>query len=1016
DAGLHGPYSIGDIVWHDENGDGQQTGETGITTGVTIQLRDGGNNVLTNKTTDANGNYIFWVPTGTYTVEVTDDDGDLDTYKQFGSPTTCPAGVCSEIWTAAVNGNIDTVDFGYAEVGFVSGTVWRDGDEDGTYDPTQGEYGIGDNASIAHVEICETLNSTVCQDTYTDGDGYYEFQNLLHDVQYTITVIDSTLTGTGWQQTGDPDVATTIVCSTDGNCDDKTSFTVNLGGGADQGEYNFGYNKTGTTSIGDRVYYDWNGNGTYDLLDGPIADIQVDLFEDVNLDGSLLMYVATTNTDDGSNGWGQTGTANENYQFINLPAGQYVVRVTTGDLTTDSILSGGYNQTQDPDESSPCAICNNEGTVITTNGWTGDFGYQPDTRYSVGDFVWWDMNGNGEQDDGEPGANGVHVYLDLDESGSHTTGEPEMTTPANGQYSFSDLPPDTYDVRFDLPSGASGWTTQDGGPSSDDTLDSDVDANGLVDDFDVTGTAPLDSVDAGLVGQYTIGDYVWNDLNGNGIQDGGEVGIPGVTVELRDGTGNLLSSMVTNGSGQYLFSVPSDSATYSVNVLANDPVLAAGNFTQFGDPDAPNQTCGPTTTPCDEAIDPFTVADKGGSPFLGADFGYTPAYTLSGTVCTETAPGNGDCEPDSPVDGVTVILYKDGVEVTRQDTTTGDYEFPNLLPATYVVEVVKTGETIESVPTTTGKPPVTVDDGDKTQRSETVVAADVDNVDFAYVIPAYDFGDLPNSYETTVDSTTDGPRHVVGTLYLGSAIDSEANGVPTADASGDGADDDGIQLSTANWPVGSGTATATVTGSGGWLVGWVDFDGDDSFDASEAFINQAVAAGPNALTYTVPALDSAVTNYYARFRLFPAAPASPATAFKGVVTDNNGFPVAGEVEDYLFTLPDLELTKEINSGSSSPIASDGSITFDIVVTNKGDEPVRDVVISDYLPDGFNVSAASITAGWSVVGRTASITVPSAASVPPAASVSSIAKDGSVTVSITLTGNSASEGTFYNAAE
>ncbi|MEG1206414.1 MAG: SdrD B-like domain-containing protein [Angelakisella sp.] len=57
----------------------------------------------------------------------------------------------------------------------------------------------------------------------------------------------------------------------------------------------------------------------------------------------------------------------------------------------------------------------------------------------------------------------------------------------------------------------------------------------------------------------TIGDYVWEDLNGNGIQDPGEPGVNGVTVQLYDSTGTtLLDTTVTandfgGNAGYYLF-------------------------------------------------------------------------------------------------------------------------------------------------------------------------------------------------------------------------------------------------------------------------------------------------------------------------------------------------------------------------------------------------------------------------------------------------------------------------------
>jgi hypothetical protein len=63
------------------------------------------------------------------------------------------------------------------------------------------------------------------------------------------------------------------------------------------------------------------------------------------------------------------------------------------------------------------------------------------------------------------------------------------------------------------------------------------------------------------IGYATIGDFVWCDLNNDGIQDPGEPGIPGVTIYVRNagedgqiGTGDdYFASQVTDANGYYLF-------------------------------------------------------------------------------------------------------------------------------------------------------------------------------------------------------------------------------------------------------------------------------------------------------------------------------------------------------------------------------------------------------------------------------------------------------------------------------
>ena len=64
----------------------------------------------------------------------------------------------------------------------------------------------------------------------------------------------------------------------------------------------------------------------------------------------------------------------------------------------------------------------------------------------------------------------------------------------------------------------------------------------------------------------TLGDRVWHDSNMNGVQDAGEAGIGGVTVQLKNAAGSVIGSTVTDATGYYNFSV--DPGTYSIAVVA----------------------------------------------------------------------------------------------------------------------------------------------------------------------------------------------------------------------------------------------------------------------------------------------------------------------------------------------------------------------------------------------------------------------------------------------------------------
>ena len=75
------------------------------------------------------------------------------------------------------------------------------------------------------------------------------------------------------------------------------------------------------------------------------------------------------------------------------------------------------------------------------------------------------------------------------------------------------------------------FTSQDAG--ADDTIDSDVDAAGSSPLFTIESADVVDGPDAGFL-PTELGDRVWHDLDGDGIQDLGEPGLAGITVNLYD--------------------------------------------------------------------------------------------------------------------------------------------------------------------------------------------------------------------------------------------------------------------------------------------------------------------------------------------------------------------------------------------------------------------------------------------------------------------------------------------------
>ncbi|MFW5987104.1 MAG: SdrD B-like domain-containing protein [Methanohalophilus sp.] len=168
---------------------------------------------------------------------------------------------------------------------------------------------------------------------------------------------------------------------------------------------------------------------------------------------------------------------------------------------------------------------------------------------SLGDFVWEDLDTDGVQDPGEPGIAGIPVELYY----CNNTYITNTTTDANGNYLFDKLFPGEYYVKFIKPAGYE-FTLQDQG--GDDSKDSDVDTDARTDCVNLSALESDLTIDAGLYTPALISDFVWNDVNTNGIQDNGETGIADVNVSLYDcSDGSLIENTVTNASGYYNFTV-----------------------------------------------------------------------------------------------------------------------------------------------------------------------------------------------------------------------------------------------------------------------------------------------------------------------------------------------------------------------------------------------------------------------------------------------------------------------------
>ena len=98
---------------------------------------------------------------------------------------------------------------------------------------------------------------------------------------------------------------------------------------------------------------------------------------------------------------------------------------------------------------------------------------------------------------------------------------PAVNSSAAGAYIFDDLWPGEYYLVFNMPAGMQ-WRRTLQNQGANEAIDSDpAETTGRTDDFTLESDEDNEDIDAGYFRIARISDYVWEDNNGNGLQDGG---------------------------------------------------------------------------------------------------------------------------------------------------------------------------------------------------------------------------------------------------------------------------------------------------------------------------------------------------------------------------------------------------------------------------------------------------------------------------------------------------------------
>ena len=993
--------SLGDFVWVDTNGDGNQNdGPTGLDDVYVRLFTPGGDGIpgtlddvplAETITSDSPGGAPGWysfpgLAPGDYFVKIAPPPSyaisPRNAAPDAADSDSDPNGA-SHVVTLSANEDDPTVDFGLVPTAFgaAGDYVWFDADSDGIQDEpvTSGINGVtvrlylddGDGTREPGGDDVLVATTVTADDVYT-RPGYYLFDGLAPGLPYFIqfvrpaSAVAETTSNAGGDDTVDSDLGvqnTTPVF---------TVAALELNPTFDAGFIA----PPGTLALGDQVWLDNDDDGFFEPENGEpgIDDVRLDLYRDVNGDGepSLDEFAGSAVTATASGFAGR-------YRFDELAPGNYIVVVPPVNFTGGGALAGlasstGITPAPDPDDDVNGddnggfigALVASFPVTLTDNGEpTGEDGNN-DTNLTV-DF--------GFVSGAIPPA---YDYGDAPDVGAGTATQDYQTTALDtgARHALTGTP------FLGACVDADGGFLQNTGATADDTSGScadDEDGVTFSGSFTPGGTATFNVSTAGAAP--CVLD-AWADWNQNGdFTDAGEQ--IAASMNVPPGPATVLTPSVPAGA------IPG--TTY-----ARFRCSSSGGLTPTGEaPDGEVEDYAITITGRDFGDAPASygaaehAVDSVAALYLGTCVDTEPANQPSlGAIDDDQNAGTsrvGSCFDDengvlqdSPLQscettGFTITSSAAGLLDAWIDFN-GNGVFTDPGEQVFTSQPVVAGPNALNVAVpcsaasgiTYGRFRLSTAGG----QTPTSVAADGEVEDYAFNISGTDFGDAPASYATLVASN--GARHLVQTGFsLGATVDEEADGQPSATAAGDGADEDGVTLPALN-ACASASYTVFLTNSAGLnaprLDAWVDFDGDGAFHDPRDRIaaNVALAVGANNLSIAVPC-DVHTTPTYARFRLSD-----------GGINAPTGVSVPGEVEDYLITLQGYDY-----GDASAPhpvLAADNGARHLVLATNNpqlGLGPIADTE-ADGQPtptaNGDGADEQGVSSSVLIAARTSSISV------------------------------------------
>ncbi len=414
--------------------------------------------------------------------------------------------------------------------GTVGNLVWHDVNGNGIQDAD--ERGL----SNVRVHIAPDGEPHIVFTTYTDLNGVYLFEEVCHG-QFLVDVDESSLApGMVPSPTDIPPGHIREVLGNDSQFG-SVFVVVNQGAKSDV-TIDFGYHRPDCpASVSGQVWLDDSNDGLRQSDEQNIVGVPV------NLLGEQGDAFDSTMTD-----------ATGHYRFDNLCAGTYQLDVDERDDTLVGLVatqpSDGTQPEIDsdqPTDGQPVQIPLGAAQIIDHM----DFGfYAPDAGANIVGRAFMDWNQNGLRDDGDTPIESARVTL-------FALGGDMMRhalTDRDGYYRFEGLTAGGYSVDLIDSSIPDHWQPAQANQGHDDTVDSDASASAHVSFLLADGDTRLNT-DFGFTSecQGSIGDRIWADGDGNGVQESGEPGLGDARVLLRDGNGERIARASTDADGYYGF-------------------------------------------------------------------------------------------------------------------------------------------------------------------------------------------------------------------------------------------------------------------------------------------------------------------------------------------------------------------------------------------------------------------------------------------------------------------------------